>query len=71
MGASVGVVVADQLTGEVLGAHLPEAGRTPASTAKLVTAVAALSTLGPDVTLADERRARRGRPASCSSAAAT
>lgn len=51
MGASVGVVVADQLTGDVLGAHLAEAGRTPASTAKLVTAIAALSTLGPDVTL--------------------
>ncbi|KQT02593.1 D-alanyl-D-alanine carboxypeptidase/D-alanyl-D-alanine endopeptidase [Cellulomonas sp. Leaf395] len=51
MGASVGVVVADQLTGDVLGAHLPADGRTPASTAKLVTAVAALSTLGPDVTL--------------------
>ncbi|KRD45533.1 D-alanyl-D-alanine carboxypeptidase [Cellulomonas sp. Root930] len=51
MGTSVGVVVADQLTGDVLGAHLPDAGRTPASTAKLVTAIAALSTLGPDVTL--------------------
>ncbi|WP_307490691.1 D-alanyl-D-alanine carboxypeptidase/D-alanyl-D-alanine-endopeptidase [Cellulomonas humilata] len=51
MGASVGVVVADQLTGDVLGAHLPEDGRTPASTAKLVTAVAALNALGPDVTL--------------------
>lgn len=51
MGPSVGVVVADQLTGDVLGAHLPSDGRTPASTAKLVTAVAALSTLGPDVTL--------------------
>ncbi|GCE76897.1 D-alanyl-D-alanine carboxypeptidase/D-alanyl-D-alanine endopeptidase [Cellulomonas biazotea] len=51
MGASVGVVVADQLTGEVLASHLPDQGRTPASTAKLVTAVAALDTLGPDVTL--------------------
>jgi D-alanyl-D-alanine carboxypeptidase/D-alanyl-D-alanine-endopeptidase (penicillin-binding protein 4) len=51
MGPSVGVVVADQLTGDVLGAHLAQDGRTPASTAKLVTAVAALSTLGPDVTL--------------------
>jgi len=51
IGASVGVVVADQLTGDVLGAHLPEDGRTPASTAKLVTAVAALNALGPDVTL--------------------
>jgi D-alanyl-D-alanine carboxypeptidase/D-alanyl-D-alanine-endopeptidase (penicillin-binding protein 4) len=51
MGASVGVVVQDQLTGDVLGAHLPADGRTPASTAKLVTGIAALSTLGPDVTL--------------------
>ncbi|WP_315099129.1 D-alanyl-D-alanine carboxypeptidase/D-alanyl-D-alanine-endopeptidase [uncultured Cellulomonas sp.] len=51
MGPSVGVLVADQLSGDVLGSHLPEDGRTPASTAKLVTAVAALSTLGPDVTL--------------------
>ena len=51
MGPSVGVLVADQLSGDVLGAHLPEDGRTPASTAKLVTALAALDTLGPDVTL--------------------
>jgi len=51
MGSSVGVLVADQLSGDVLGAHLPEDGRTPASTAKLVTALAALDTLGPDVTL--------------------
>lgn len=51
LGPTVGVVVADQLTGEVLAAHLPEEGRTPASTAKLVTAVAALGTLGGDVTL--------------------
>jgi len=51
LGPSVGVVVADQLTGEVVGAHLPDDGRTPASTAKLVTAVAALSTLGPDETM--------------------
>lgn len=51
MGASVGVVVADQLTGDVIAGHLPEQGRTPASTAKLVTAIASLDTLGPDVTL--------------------
>ncbi|NKY40610.1 D-alanyl-D-alanine carboxypeptidase [Cellulomonas septica] len=46
LGPSVGVVVADQLTGEVLASHLPDQGRTPASTAKLVTAVAALDALG-------------------------
>src|SRR4051812_19625290 len=51
MGTSVGVVVADQLTGDVLAGHVPEQGRTPASTAKLVTAIAALDTLGPETTL--------------------
>ncbi|WP_243738426.1 D-alanyl-D-alanine carboxypeptidase/D-alanyl-D-alanine endopeptidase [Cellulomonas shaoxiangyii] len=51
LGPSVGVVVADQLTGEVLGAHQPDAGRVPASTAKLLTGVAALSALDPDATL--------------------
>jgi serine-type D-Ala-D-Ala carboxypeptidase/endopeptidase (penicillin-binding protein 4) len=47
----VGVVVADRLTGDVLGSHLPDDGRTPASTAKLVTAVAALDALPTDTTL--------------------
>lgn len=42
---SVGVVVADQLTGEVLASHAADLAREPASTAKLVTAVAALGTL--------------------------
>jgi len=51
MGASVGVLVQDQLTGETLAGHLPDEGRTPASTAKLVTGIAALSTLSPDMTL--------------------
>lgn len=51
LGPSVGVVVADQLTGEVLASHVSDQGRTPASTAKLVTAVAALDALGPDVTV--------------------
>ncbi|WP_028046182.1 D-alanyl-D-alanine carboxypeptidase/D-alanyl-D-alanine-endopeptidase [Cellulomonas sp. URHE0023] len=51
MGASVGVLVQDQLTGETLAGHLPDDGRTPASTAKLVTAIASLSTLSPDTTL--------------------
>ncbi|WP_309135258.1 D-alanyl-D-alanine carboxypeptidase/D-alanyl-D-alanine-endopeptidase [Cellulomonas sp.] len=52
LGPSVGVVVADQLTGEVLAAHQPDAGRVPASTAKLLTGVAALSRLDPEATLA-------------------
>jgi D-alanyl-D-alanine carboxypeptidase/D-alanyl-D-alanine-endopeptidase (penicillin-binding protein 4) len=51
MGPSTGVVVADQLTGDVLGEHDPTTPHTPASTAKLVTAVAALSAIGPTKTL--------------------
>ena len=52
MGSSVGVVVADALTGDTLASHQPEVSRTPASTAKLLTAVAALGTLGPEATVA-------------------
>lgn len=51
LGATTGVVVADALTGEVLATHLPDEARTPASTAKILTAVAALSTLDPASTL--------------------
>ncbi|MFS0706262.1 D-alanyl-D-alanine carboxypeptidase/D-alanyl-D-alanine-endopeptidase [Cellulomonas sp. 179-A 9B4 NHS] len=51
MGPSAGVVVVDQLTGDVLGAHQPDAGRVPASTAKLLTGVAALAELDPEATL--------------------
>ena len=51
LGPSLGVVVADQLTGEVLAAHDDVTPHTPASTAKLVTAVAALSALGGDTTV--------------------
>ena len=51
LGPSVGVVVVDQLTGDVLAQHDPDVARTPASTAKLVTAVAALSAIGEEQTL--------------------
>jgi len=50
LGPTVGVLVADALTGEVLGEHAGDDPRTPASTAKLVTGVAALTRLGADRT---------------------
>jgi len=51
LGPSVGVTVVDQLTGETLASHQPDAGRVPASTAKILTGVAALTALDPDATL--------------------
>ncbi len=51
LGPSVGVTVVDQLTGEVLAGHQPDAGRVPASTAKVLTGVAALTALDPATTL--------------------
>ncbi|MCL2091712.1 MAG: D-alanyl-D-alanine carboxypeptidase/D-alanyl-D-alanine-endopeptidase [Micrococcales bacterium] len=51
LGPSVGVLVVDQLTGEVLGERSAGTGRQPASIAKVLTAVAALTALGPDTTL--------------------
>ncbi|NMR20360.1 D-alanyl-D-alanine carboxypeptidase/D-alanyl-D-alanine-endopeptidase [Cellulomonas fimi] len=51
LGPSVGAIVADQLTGTVLAQYEPATPRVPASTAKLATAVAALSTIGPERTL--------------------
>lgn len=52
LGPSVGAIVADQLTGKVLAQHDPDGAHTPASTAKLATAVAALSAIGTDKTFA-------------------
>ncbi len=51
LGPTTGVIVADRLTGEVLATHLPDDARVPASTAKLLTAAAALGTLDPRGTL--------------------
>jgi len=51
LGPGVGVTVVDQLTGEVLASAQPDAGRVPASTAKVLTGVAALTTLDPTATL--------------------
>ena len=51
LGLTTGVLVADRLTGEVLATHLPDDARVPASTAKLLTATAALGTLDPQGTL--------------------
>lgn len=51
LGASVGVLVVDQTTGDVVASHDADIARTPASTAKLLTAVAALGSLDPTTTL--------------------
>lgn len=50
-GSSVGVVVVDALTGTVLADVGGAQPRIPASTAKLLTALAALTALGPERTL--------------------
>lgn len=51
VGPGVGVLVTDAATGDVLAEHGSTTPRQPASTAKLVTAVAALSSLDPASTL--------------------
>ena len=52
MGASTGVVVTDVLTGEVLVDLDGATPRTPASTAKVLTSLAAITALGPERTFA-------------------
>ncbi len=51
VGPSLGVLVEDAATGHVIAEHDAATPHTPASTAKLATAVAALSTLDPATTL--------------------
>ncbi|GAB2471673.1 D-alanyl-D-alanine carboxypeptidase/D-alanyl-D-alanine endopeptidase [Xylanimonas ulmi] len=51
LGPHVGALVVDAATGDTLGAADANAGFTPASTQKVLTAVAALQELGPDRTL--------------------
>ncbi len=51
LGSRIGVVVADGATGEVLGSSSPDKLMTPASTQKLFTGVAALSSSIADSTL--------------------
>lgn len=51
LGERVGALVVDAETGEVLGAAAPDEQFTPASTQKILTAVAALTELEPESTL--------------------
>jgi D-alanyl-D-alanine carboxypeptidase/D-alanyl-D-alanine-endopeptidase (penicillin-binding protein 4) len=51
LGTNAGVVVVDDLTGDVLASNAADVPHTPASTAKLVTAVAALTQLPAGTTL--------------------
>jgi D-alanyl-D-alanine carboxypeptidase/D-alanyl-D-alanine-endopeptidase (penicillin-binding protein 4) len=59
-GPGVGIEVADAQTGQVLYADNASALATPASTAKLMTAVAALGVLGPDARFATTVRQQSG-----------
>jgi D-alanyl-D-alanine carboxypeptidase/D-alanyl-D-alanine-endopeptidase (penicillin-binding protein 4) len=60
LGANVGIFAVDAGTGEVLTNHSGTASMIPASNMKIVTAVTALATLGPDRLLTT--RVRAGAP---------
>jgi D-alanyl-D-alanine carboxypeptidase/D-alanyl-D-alanine-endopeptidase (penicillin-binding protein 4) len=51
LGTGVSVDILDPLTGQHLMSEAPTTARTPASTAKVLTAAAALTALGPEATL--------------------
>ena len=59
-GPGVGIEVADAQTGQVLYADNASALAAPASTTKLMTAVAALAVLGPDARFATTVRQQSG-----------
>ncbi len=63
--------VLDAATGEPLAARQAQAGATPASTAKLLTAVTALIALGPETRLRTGVARARPPASTCWSAAAT
>jgi serine-type D-Ala-D-Ala carboxypeptidase/endopeptidase (penicillin-binding protein 4) len=57
LGTNVGVLAVDAATGEVLTSHSASASMIPASNMKIVTAVTALATMGPDARFTTKVRA--------------
>ncbi len=61
LAGSASVTIVDTLTGATLAEENPTIGRVPASNMKLVTAAAALHTLGPDTRFATKASLAEGR----------
>lgn len=57
LGTNVGVLAVDAATGEVLTSHSASSSMIPASNMKIVTAVTALATMGPDARFTTKVRA--------------